>query len=155
MKKHQSVVPKKISLSMLGLLSALSSVAAIALINSPENSQQQLVKAIVPTITSTTSQINRNITDNITNAQTIRNPDEVFYTEQDLATKDVWDEAQKQENTTNKKFFENFQKNLNNAVGNSPVKDELVKITEETDKYIKYKQAKEEYSKSGLENLVP
>ena len=155
MKKHQSIIPKKISLSALGILSALSSVAAIALINSPENSRQQLLKAIAPTITSTTNQINRNITDNVTNSQDVRNPDEVFYTEQDLTTKDVWDATNKTENAANKKFFENFKKNLENATGNSPLKEELAKVTEETDKYINYKKAEDEYSKSGLQDLVP
>ena len=153
MKKHQSIVPKKISLSILGLLSTFSSVAAIALINS----QQQLIKITAPTIDSTIKdQIKRNITDNITNNQSVNNPDEIFYTEQDLATKDVWNATTKDENTTNKGYFDSFKTNLEKITDSSPIKDELLKIDEEIKKYIEFKKFEKEYTdNNNITNLIP
>ena len=158
MKKPKSIWTKKnFTLSTLGLLSAFSSIAAIALINPTTNTTNNLAKTInSKTVLPSNKQIQRNITDNITNNQSINNPDEVFYTDQELATKDVWDAAGKQENATNKAYFDNFKKNLEAINDSSPIKDELLKINEEIDKYIEFKKFEKEYTdNTNITDLVP
>lgn len=87
MEKLKSKTKKDFALSTLCLLSAFSSIATIALIN--RTTSLTVTNHLNPIINSNLNKVNRSITDNITNAQDVRNPDEVFYTDQDLATKDV------------------------------------------------------------------
>ena len=157
MKKPKTAPKKNFTLSILGLLSAFSSIATIALINQTTNIDNSLTKTInSKTILATNKPIQRNITDNITNNQSINNPDEVFYTDQELATKDVWDAAGKQENATNRGYFNNFKTNLEAINDSSPIKDELLKINDEIDKYIEFKKFEKEYTdNTNITNLVP
>ena len=157
MKKPKAAPKKNFTLSILGLLSAFSSIATIALINPTTNIDNSLTKTInSKTILATNKPIQRNITDNITNNQSINNPDEVFYTEQDLANKDVWDANSKTENATNKAYFDSFKKNLEAINDSSPIKDELLKIDEEINKYIEFKKFEKEYtSNNNITDLVP
>ena len=70
-------------LSSLALVGATTLATSFALMN---NYQDQ------PTKDPLVSSINqRNITDNITNTDKIKNPDEVFYTSVKLSEQDVWE----------------------------------------------------------------
>ena len=87
--KKSTILPKKITLTALGLLSAFSSVATIALLNVNPTQTMILPNLQNNQVITTAVKPNKNIVDNITNNQDIRNPDEVFYTNEDLATKDA------------------------------------------------------------------
>ena len=153
--KKSTILPKKITLTALGLLSAFSSVATIALLNANPTQTTILQNLQSNQVVTTAIKTNRNIVDNITNNQDIRNPDEVFYTSEDLATKDVWDTTTNAENATNKAFFTSFKTNLESTTGSSTVKDELLKINDEIDKYVKYKEVEHTYTSSPLNDTIP
>ena len=151
MKKTQQWSTKKLTLPALGFLGTLTSLLTIVSIGS----SNQIVKTksqLIKDLSSNHNRLQRSITDNITNTDRIQNPDEVFYTNEDLATKDVWDSTQKQEDATNKALFTNFTSNLNAITGTSTVKDELLKIDEEIQKYLKFKQVEKEFTENSTLN---
>ena len=153
--KKSTILPKKITLTALGLLSAFSSVATIALLNANPTQTTILPNLQSNQVVTTAVKPNKNIVDNITNNQDIRNPDEVFYTDQDLENKDVWDAGTNAENAANRAFFTSFKTNLESTTGSSTVKDELLKINDEIDKYLKYKEVENTYKSSPLNNTIP
>ena len=135
-------------MGFLGTLTSLLTIVSIGSSNQVVKTKSQLIKDLG----SNQNQIQRSITDNITNTDRVQNPDEVFYTDQDLANKDVWDVNSKQENANNKTYFDNFKKNLDAITTSSPIKDELLKIDEEIQKYLKFKQVEKEFTENSTLN---
>ena len=146
-------------LSSLALVGATTLATSFALMN---NYQDQ------PTKDPLVSSINqRNITDNITNTDKIKNPDEVFYTSVKLSDQDVWEPgggaggtqpyASGSVNQTKKDYFENLKKNLEKLQtqgSNSEAITQLMQISGEVDKYIDYKTLESQWGSGGFEDIL-
>ena len=150
---------KSLVLASLAVFSSAALASSIALMNNfnhPVNKQDQLLSPINQ----------RSVTDNATNSDRVKNPDEVFYTSVNLAEQDVWDDSatgggakpyKGAVDTTKKGYFDELKKKLEEleASGiNSDAITQLKQISEEVDKYIKYKQLEQKWKDNNLDTTL-
>ena len=157
---NQKSKRKSLVLASLAVFSSAALASSIALMNNfnhPVNKQDQLLSPINQ----------RSVTDNNTNSDRVKNPDEVFYTSVNLAEQDVWDDSaaggggtkpyKGAVDTTKKGYFDELKKKLEEleASGiNSDAITQLKQISEEVDKYIKYKQLEQKWKDNNLDNTL-
>ena len=151
---------KSLVLASLAVFSSVALASSIALMNNfnhPVNKQDQLLSPINQ----------RSVTDNATNSDRVKNPDEVFYTSVNLAEQDVWDDGaagtpnpkpyKGAVDTTKKGYFDELKKKLEEleASGiNSDAITQLKQISEEVDKYIKYKELEQKWKDNNLDTTL-
>ena len=150
---------KSLVLASLAVFSSVALASSIALMNNfnhPVSKQDQLLNPINQ----------RSVTDNATNSDRVKNPDEVFYTSVNLAEQDVWDDSatgggakpyKGAVDTTKKGYFDELKKKLEEleASGiNSDAITQLKQISEEVDKYIKYKQLEQKWKDNNLDTTL-
>ena len=151
---------KSLVLASLAVFSSAALASSIALMNNfnhPVSKQDQLLKPINQ----------RSVTDNATNSDRVKNPDEVFYTSVNLAEQDVWDDSaagtpnpkpyKGAVDTTKKGYFDELKKKLEEleASGiNSDAITQLKQISEEVDKYIKYKELEQKWKDNNLDTTL-
>ena len=150
---------KSLVLASLAVFSSVALASSIALMNNfnhPVSKQDQLLNPINQ----------RSVTDNATNSDRVKNPDEVFYTSVNLAKQDVWDDSatgggakpyKGAVDTTKKGYFDELKKKLEEleASGiNSDAITQLKQISEEVDKYIKYKQLEQKWKDNNLDTTL-
>ena len=157
---NQKSKRKSLVLASLAVFSSAALASSIALMNNfnhPVNKQDQLLSPINQ----------RSVTDNNTNSDRVKNPDEVFYTSVNLAEQDVWDDSaagtpnpkpyKGAVDTTKKGYFDELKKKLEEleASGiNSDAITQLKQISEEVDKYIKYKQLEQKWKDNNLDTTL-